>query len=339
MKVRPHSVKNLGVLRAETVRTSRQSSLTPRSGRSNSRTREVESFGGFTGFRVCQEYREFQEGRQQCLPKEPHWQRQRSWSRQQQRTRQQQGQDTGVKNRHRPQGQPKSKLTSGGNRHRPRRRSFWLSDTEIEPEAQLVDAGQEATAESCAHRQCQRRRHPRLRTEFCWEVAQIHSCGQAPACLRTNRSLAITRFGTRKRLIGSVAIDGYDSSTPTKTLAMLWSSHSGLKIMFSFWLSKMTGHISEAEASQKIITGAQTLEIITERAIELSVVEEKQRNFLSASSRSTTAPSFRIFAKIHTQPISSRPVGNYRNFCLGTAFFFVLSSYLHWFACSHHWLG
>ena len=152
----------------------------------------------------------------------------------------------------------------------------------------MVDAGQEATAQSCAHRQCQRRRHPRLRTEFCWEVAQIHSCGQAPACLRTNRSLAISRFGIRKRLIGSVAIDGYDSSIPTKTLAQSWSNHSGLKIMFSFWLSKMTRHISEAEASLKIITGAQTLEIITERAIESSVVEEKQRDFLLASSRSTS---------------------------------------------------
>ena len=38
IKVRPNSGKNLGVLRAKTLRTSRQSSLTFRSGRSNSRT-------------------------------------------------------------------------------------------------------------------------------------------------------------------------------------------------------------------------------------------------------------------------------------------------------------
>ena len=34
---------------------------------------------------------------------------------------------------------------------------------------QLVNAGQEPIAESCAHRRCQRRRHPKLRTEFCLE--------------------------------------------------------------------------------------------------------------------------------------------------------------------------
>ena len=38
----------------------------------------------------------------------------------------------------RPQEQPKSKLTSGGNRHRPRRRSFWLSDTDIDMGAFLA---------------------------------------------------------------------------------------------------------------------------------------------------------------------------------------------------------
>ena len=38
----------------------------------------------------------------------------------------------------------------------------------------------------------------------------------------------------RKRLIGSVAIVGYDSSTPTKTLGQLWLTHNGSKIKFRF---------------------------------------------------------------------------------------------------------
>ena len=37
-----------------------------------------------------------------------------------------------------PQEQPKSKLTCGGNKHRPRRRSFWLSDTDIDMDAFLA---------------------------------------------------------------------------------------------------------------------------------------------------------------------------------------------------------
>ena len=93
------------------------------------------------------------------------------------------------------------------------------------------------------------------------------------------------------------------------------------------WLSKMTRRISEAEASQKIVTCVQSLNVITERAIKSECIEEKQRGFLLVNSRSTVAPSFRILAKIHKQPVSSRPIGNYRNFCLGTAGVF-LSSYL-----------
>ena len=197
IKVRPN-----GVIRAKTLRTSRQSSLTSKSGRfqfenecevhfsSQPKVSEVASFGGFKGFRARQEYRGLKEKQQQCSTKEPHRQRQRSWSRQQQRTRQQlQWQGSRVKKRQRPQEQPKSKLTIGGNRHRPRRRSFWLSDTEIDMGAFIalqakrvswVDAGQEATVESCAHRQCQHCRYPRFLTELCWEVAQIHPCGKAP---------------------------------------------------------------------------------------------------------------------------------------------------------------
>ena len=84
-------------------------------------------------------------------------------------------------------------------------------------------------------------------------------------------------------------------------------------------LVEQTRHISEAEASQKIIAGGQTLGVITDRAFESSVIEEKQKSFLLVNSSSTSAPSFRILAKIHKQPISSKPIGNYRNFCLGTA--------------------
>ena len=97
------------------------------------KVREVESFDGSEGFRACQEYREFKERQQQCLPKEPH--------------------------RQRPQEQPKSKLTSGGNRHKPSRRSFWLGVTEIDrPKG---SAGRRCPGGhsriSGAHRQCQRR--------------------------------------------------------------------------------------------------------------------------------------------------------------------------------------
>ena len=81
-----------------------------------------------------------------------------------------------------------------------------------------------------------------------------------------------------------------------------------------FWLNKMTRHITEAEASQKIIAGAQTLGVITDRAFESSVIEEKQKSFLLVNSSSTSAPSFRILAKIHKQPMSSRPIGNLPQF-------------------------
>ena len=94
------------------------------------------------------------------------------------------------------------------------------------------------------------------------------------------------------------------------------------------WLSKMTRHISVAGASHKIIVGTQTLWIITERAMKSSVIEEKQRGFLLVNSNNIIAPSFRILAKIHKQPVSSKPIDNYRNFCLGTAGVF-LSSDLH----------
>ena len=82
------------------------------------------------------------------------------------------------------------------------------------------------------------------------------------------------------------------------------------------WLNKMTRHITEAEASQKIIAGAQMLGVITDRAIESSVTEEKPEKFLLLNSRSRTAPSCRILAKIYKPPISSGSIRNYRNFCV-----------------------
>ena len=59
-------------------------------------------------------------------------------------------------------------------------------------------------------------------------------------------------------------------------------------------LNKMTRHITEAEASHKTIAGAQTLAVIKDRAIESSVIEEKQKSFLLVNSSSTPAHSFRI---------------------------------------------
>ena len=97
IKVRPNSGKNSGVLRAKTMKISRQSSLTSQVREiqfenecevhfsSQPKVSEVASFGGFKGFRARQEYRGLK-GKQHCFSKEPHRQRQRSWSRQQQRT-------------------------------------------------------------------------------------------------------------------------------------------------------------------------------------------------------------------------------------------------------------
>ena len=89
----------------------------------------------------------------------------------------------------------------------------------------------------------------------------------------------------------------------------------------------MTRRVSEAEALKKIVTCVQILNVIIERAIKAEIIEEKQRCFLLVNSKSTVAPSFGILAKIHKQPVSSRPISNYRSFCLGTADVF-LSSYL-----------
>ena len=70
IKVRPNSGKNPGALRAKTLRSSRQSSLTSRLGRSNSRATEVERFGDFKDFRACQECWESKERQQQSPPKD-----------------------------------------------------------------------------------------------------------------------------------------------------------------------------------------------------------------------------------------------------------------------------
>ena len=51
------------------------------------------------------------------------------------------------------------------------------------------------------------------------------------------------------------------------------------QVQISF--KQTTHHTSEAEASQKIIAGGQTLWIITERVIESSVIEENHRGFVT----------------------------------------------------------
>ena len=156
--------------------------------------RVSEAFSDFKDFLACQEFKEKQ---QQRLPKKTASFASRN------RTgkgkgpgrgssigldNSNEGKTPGSPKRQRPQEQPKPKFTSGGNRHRPRRRSFWLSDTEIDmgafsaPHAKRVSwstLARRPQLNPCAHRQCQRRRHPRLRTEFCREVTQIHPCGQA----------------------------------------------------------------------------------------------------------------------------------------------------------------
>ena len=67
------------------------------------------------------------------------------------------------------------------------------------------------------------------------------------------------------------------------------------------------------------------MRIISVSAIRSSVNKEKQKSFLLVNSTSAVAPSFRILAKIHRQPVSSRSIGNDRNFLLGTAGVFFCS--------------
>ena len=74
-------------------------------------------------------------------------------------------------------------------------------------------------------------------------MAETHAEGRA--------ARSQSRFWTRKRLIGLVAIDGYDSSTPTKNLGTALVESQWIEDQVQLWLSKMTRHISEAEASQK----------------------------------------------------------------------------------------
>ena len=98
LKVRPNSGKNAGILRAKTLRTSRQSSLTSKSGRSNSRTsvrstsrasqrsaRSQASVASKASGRARSTVGS-RRGSSNVHPKETHRQRQRSWSGQQQRT-------------------------------------------------------------------------------------------------------------------------------------------------------------------------------------------------------------------------------------------------------------
>ena len=55
----------------------------------------------------------------------------------------------------------------------------------------------------------------------------------------------------------SVAIDGFDSSTADQNLGTALVETQWIEDQVQLWLSKMTRRISDAEASQKIITGTQ----------------------------------------------------------------------------------
>ena len=179
IKDMPNSGKNPGVLLARTLTTSRQSSLTSRSGRSKfenecevhfsnqPKVSEVESFGGFEGFRACQEYWEIKDRQQQCPPE-------RTAPAEAKVVVEVATENVTTATRERHRGQKTAKATRASEiqvdqwwqqaqaetplllaqRHR-NRHGCLLSVTG--QEGQLVDAGQEATAEKGAHRQCQRR--------------------------------------------------------------------------------------------------------------------------------------------------------------------------------------
>ena len=115
----------------------------------------------------------------------------------------------------------------------------------------------------------------------------------------------------------SVAVDGYDPSTPTKNLGTALVESQWIEDQVQLWLSKMTRHISEAEASQKIIAGAQTSGI-TERAIKSSVIVEKQRVSFTCQQQNHNC----TFLFEFLPPACGREL-----------------QACHWFPRSHHWLG
>ena len=205
IKVRPNSGKNPEVLRAKSLKTSRQSSLTSRLGRSNSRTSAKSSSRAShksTKSKAAGRAKSAEssrKGSRNVTQKTTSHNRKckgkgRGRSNSQSRGRSTRGKTPGSKKRQRPQEQPKSRLTCGGNRHRPRRpfgsatqKSTWVPSWCYRPRRSVGRRWSEATIESCAHRQCQRIRYSWLRTEFCWEVAQIHPSGQSPVFLQLQR--------------------------------------------------------------------------------------------------------------------------------------------------------
>ena len=83
------------------------------------------------------------------------------------------------------------------------------------------------------------------------------------------------------RCISLVRLIDTDKNLGTALVESQW-----IEDQVQICLNKMTRHITEAEASQKIIAGAQSLGVITDRAIESSVIEEKQKSFLLVNSSS-----------------------------------------------------
>ena len=145
----------------------------------------------------------------------------------------------------------------------------------------------------------------------------------------TSRSFAISRFWTRKRLNWLrcnrwVRLIDTDKNLGTALVESQW-----IEDQVQIWLNKMTRHITEAEAlaenhcrSSNVWESSQ---IVQSSQVSL---KKSRKVFLRLNSRSTTAPSFRIFAKIHKQPIIQQDhLAISAIFCLGTAGVF-LSSYL-----------
>ena len=333
------------------------------------------------------------------------------------------GTTRGSKKRQRPQEQPKSQLTSGGNRHRPRRRSFSLSDTEIDMGAFSALQAKRVSWSTLARRPQLNRVHTVNAADipsFVQKIAGKSLKGQAPeffqlqrpdpeasscvgfghslcllrhsrksacshgfgqfvvsavvACSSSrhsylcsfdmqrapanmaethaggrSRSFAISRFWDKKainwlRCNRWVGLIDTDKNLGTALVGSQW-----IEDQVQIWLNKMTRHIGEAEASQKIIAGAQTLGTITERAIESEVIEEKAERFFFTFKQQKHNCTFL------SHPRKDSPAANLQqahwqllqflsrnSWCLFELLPSACGQELqacHWFVCSHHWLG
>ena len=108
------------------------------------------------------------------------------------------------------------------------------------------------------------------------------------------------------------------------------------------WLNKMSRHITEAEASQKIIAGSQTLGVITDRAIESSVIEEEQKNLLLLKHNCTFLSHSRKDPQAANLQQTHWQLPQFLSRISWSVFEFLPSTCgqelqaCHWFACSHH---